>query len=96
VETFKVAHIREQGVDLVITPLDTDFGFRTEAEQQRIAAVLQACARTAGLEGIVVPVWNHGDGRMAFLAPREFHPFFRRIDLSFVMANINRTLTCGF
>lgn len=95
-ETFQIAHIREQGVDLVITPLDTEFGLRTQTEQRRIAALLQACAKNAGLEGTVVPVWDNGDGRMAFLAPREFHPFLRTIDLSFVMANINRTLKCGF
>ena len=95
-DTFKVAHVCEQGVDLVIIPLDSAFGHRTPAEQRRVSTLLQACASSAGLKGTVVPVREHGDGRMAFLAPREFHPFFRSIDLSFVMANINRTLTCGF
>ena len=92
---YKVAHIREQGVDLVIVPLDSSFGLKTPTEQQRIVAGLQECASAAGLIGTVVPVWDAGGGQMAFLAPTNWHPFLSNIDLTFVTLNINRTLTCA-
>ncbi len=91
---FDVAHIREQGVDLIIIPLDRSFGHKSQTEQNAISADLQACASAAGLAGTVVPVWDDGIGRMMFLAPQGIHPFFRSIDLSFVAANINRRITC--
>jgi len=92
---YDVAHIREQGVDLVIVSLDQPFGLRSAADQREITAALQACAREAGLAGAVVPVWDAGGGRMEFLAPRNWHAFFTSINLQFVAMNINRRLTCG-
>ena len=93
--TFDVAHIQEQGVDLIIVLLDPSFGLKAPIEQQRVAAALQVCATTAGLLGVVVPVWDDGGGRMAYLAPPTLHLFFSSIDLTFVAASINGTLTCG-
>lgn len=93
--TYEVAHIREQGVDLIIIPLDSFFGFKTPIEQQRIVADLQKCATAAGLIGTVIPVWDAGGGQMAFLAPSNWHSFLSSIDLSFVASNVNRKLTCG-
>lgn len=92
---YDVAHIREQGVDLIIIPLESSFGQRSRSDQVEVTAGLQLCAGAAGLAGTVVPVWEDGFGRMAFLAPQGFHPFFRSIDLMFVARNINRRLTCG-
>lgn len=92
--SFEVAHIHEQGVDLVIIPLEPSFGLKSSADQNEITAELQLCANLAGLAGTVVPVWDER-GTMMFLAPDSFHPFFRSIDLAFVAANINRRLTCG-
>ena len=57
---FKVAHIREQGIDLIIVPLDAAFGSKTSEDQQEIIAELQLHASGAGLAGTVVPVWNAG------------------------------------
>jgi hypothetical protein len=93
--SFDVAHIREQGVDLIVVPLDRSFGYKSAADQNQISAELQACAASAGLAGTVVPVWEDGSGRMMFLAPHSFHPFFQSINWEFVAANINRNLTCG-
>jgi len=92
---FKVAHIREQGVDLIIIPLDSQFRFKSDADRQQTIAALQACATSAGLQGTVVPVWGSGGGRMAFRAPRNWHAFFQSISLQFVAANVNRGLTCS-
>lgn len=92
---FDVAHIREQGVDLIIIRLDRSFDHKSTTQQRAISVDLQACASAAGLAGTVVPVWEDGLGRMKFLAPQGFHPFFRSIDMGYVAVNINRRLTCG-
>ena len=94
-ETFDVAHVQEQGVDLIIVLVNPSFGYKTDKEQKEIVASLQACATAAGLVGTVVPVWDTGGGQMEFLAPLAFHPFFSSIDLTFVEANVNTKLTCG-
>jgi len=93
--SFDVAHIREQGVDLIIVPLDRSFGHKSQSEQAEIAGDLQTCAMSAGLAGTVVPVWDDGFGRMMFFARDNISPFFRSIDLGFVAANINKSLSCG-
>ena len=90
--TFEVAHIKEQGVDLIIIPLDDNFRFKTPQQQHGVVSELQARATSAGLAGTVVPVWDSGGGRLAFLAPRPWHPFFRSLNWSTVAASINRKL----
>jgi hypothetical protein len=89
---FKVAHIKEQGQDIVIVPLDSAFGHKVTSEQQMIADELQLRSQSAGLAGRVVPVWDSGGGRMGFLAPRNWHGFFGGVSLHWVFANINREL----
>ena len=88
-----VAHIRQQGVDLIIVPLDRQFGHKSNADQHEVVRHLQFVARSAGLAGTVVPVWDHGGGRMAFLAPANWRRFFQSISLPWVWANVNRELS---
>jgi hypothetical protein len=88
---LKLAHIREQGQDII--HLDDNFGRKANAEQHRVSQALQLRARSAGLAGTVVIVWNAGGGRMGFLAPRPWWPFFQNISLSWVAMNINRELS---
>lgn len=94
-ERFKVAHIREQGQDIIIISVASSFGFKSNTEQNQLRAALQVCASTAGLAGMVVPVWDTGGGRMGFLAPAQWRSYFSGMTLSFVAININRELTCG-
>ena len=89
---FKVAHIKEQGADMIIIPLDHSFSSKTTQGQNEILNELQVRASSAGLAGKVVPVWDNGGGRMAFMAPPNWHSFFNSINLRFVFANINREL----
>jgi hypothetical protein len=90
--SFNVAHIREQGVDLIIIPLEGSFGSKSSADQNGIVAELEMRAHSAGLAGTVVPVWRSG-GRLNFLAPPGYHPFFRSISGEFIDRNINRRLS---
>ena len=89
---FKVAHIKEQGIDLIIIPLGNSFRIKSEREQRGVIDELRMRAANAGLDGTVVPVWDNGGGRMAFIAPTNWHPFFKSISLPFVATNINREL----
>jgi hypothetical protein len=89
---YNVAHIHEQGTDLIIIPLESSFGTQSQATQHQTIDELQIRANSAGLKGTVVPVWNSG-GRMAFIAPPNWHSFFGSINLQFVAANINRYIS---
>lgn len=88
----KVAHLREQGQDMIIVPMDRSFGSKPEDEQGDSMQELQMRCRAAGLKGTVVTVWDNGGGRMGFIAPRPWHPFFQNIGLSQVWANVNREI----
>lgn len=88
---FRIAHINHQSVDLIIVPLESSFGNRTEQEQHAAIQELQGHAIGANLHGTVVPVWDSGHG-MAFIAPRNWHTFFQSINLQWVAANLNKQL----
>ena len=92
---FRIAHLREQGQDMIIIPLDRDYGQKTDAQQNDIRYSLQVCARGAGLAGTVVPVWDAGGGRMGFLAPHQWRNYFSSINLRIVSQSLNKVLTCG-
>lgn len=89
---FDVAHINQQGVDLIVIPLGSHFASKGLGDQRSVVEELQARASAAGLKGTVVPVWDAGSGRMGFIAPQSWHPFFKSINLRVVAANINREL----
>ena len=91
---YKIAHLREQGQDMIIIPLDDSFHHKSNSEQQDIVASLQAYASSARLAGTVVPVWLHGR-QMNFIAPRPWHPFFKSLTWNAVISNLNKELTCG-
>ncbi|CAO3401850.1 hypothetical protein [Azospirillum palustre] len=90
---FDVAHIRQQNIDLIIIPLDHSFDHKSDADQRAAIADLQIHANAAGLAGTVVPVWQNHQGRMAFIAPRPWWPFFQSMSLGDVQRNINKTIS---
>jgi hypothetical protein len=91
--TLDIAHVREQGVDMIIVPLDQSFDHKTAAQQNAARAEIQARAASAGLRGAVALVWDAGGGRMAFLAPTNWQRFFQSVNLRWVFANLNRELS---
>lgn len=90
---FKIAHINEQGVNLIIAPLDSAFDSKTTSQQREFTNWLQANAQSAGLAGSVIPVWLSGR-QMKFIAPQNYHAFFRSISWNFVLSNLNKEITC--
>jgi hypothetical protein len=90
---FDVAHLREQGQDMIVIPLSSSVQYKSNQQRNELMYVLQRCASSAGLAGTVVIVWDNG-GRTMFMAPQQWQSFFRSIDMLWIAKNINRTLTC--
>lgn len=88
--SFDVAHIREQGVDLVVVFVRAQARSLSNVDADKFTAALTLCARDAGLAGTVVLVWPGG-----FRAPQSFHPFFRSAPYERLAASINKKLTCN-
>ena len=93
-ETFKVAHLREQGQDMVIVIVGPAFASMSSKDQDDGMNVLQICAESAGLAGLVVPVWREGN-RAKFIAPLNWHPFFQSLTWDRILSSVNRELHCG-
>jgi hypothetical protein len=91
--TFQVAHLRRDGQDIIIVPVDRSFGKRSPAEQARIQEAFQRSAAAVEMLGVVVPVWEDAAGRMAFRAPPPWHEFLKSIDMVYVATALNRTLS---
>src|SRR3954463_6941137 len=91
--TFQVAHLRRDGQDVIIVPVDRSFGKRSPAEQARIQEAFQRSAAAVDMVGVVVPVWEDASGRMAFRAPPPWHEFLKTIDMVYVATALNRTLS---
>jgi hypothetical protein len=89
---FRVAHLRERGVNLVIVPLESHFGDMSPKEQRQVIGELQRHSLAARLAGTVVPVWPQGRS-MAFIAPTNWHPFFKSLGLNDVLASVNKELS---
>jgi hypothetical protein len=90
-----VAHLRIQGVDVVIAFLDSSFDHKTQHEQNQVNSALQICSRNAGLAGNVVLVWQDAHGRFKSLAPPNQHAFFNTADYHQLYRQVNKRLTCG-
>jgi hypothetical protein len=90
---YKVAHINEQGEDMIIFPLNAKFGRISVADQNKQLRTLQVRATAAGLAGKAVAVWDSGDGRMGFLGPRQWDAFLRSLNLRYVMLILNKEVS---
>ena len=88
--SFEVAHINEQGIDLILVPLKSSFGNQTSDEQNEIIHSLHICAANDDLKGTVIPIWQDSFRRVHFIAPDSYHPFLNSIDYNFVLANLNQ------
>lgn len=92
-QTYEVAHIREQGQDMIIIPVSNSINSIGSTKQNELKSSLQLFAKDAGLAGEVCLVWEHGR-RFHFLAPQQWHGFFKSINMQVVAQNINKKLTC--
>lgn len=90
---YKIAHVREQGQQMIIAPLDGSFNNRSQQEKNDFMEAFQIAASSAGLAGQVALIWKSGS-TVHFMAPRPWHPFFQSRGIyQLVMTNINKELT---
>ena len=90
-----VAHLRIQGVDVVIAFLDSAFNHKSQSEQNELRSALQMCSRSAGLAGNVVLVWQDAFDRWMFMAPQNQQSYFSTADFIQLYRQINKRLSCG-
>ncbi|MBB6097445.1 hypothetical protein HNR42_000862 [Deinobacterium chartae] len=91
--TFRIAQVEEEGVKLLLVPLERKFGTLTDAQRAQFVARLQACAQSARLEGTVIPVWEDSN-RAQFIAPQKWHGLVRKYSLLKIYASISGELEC--
>lgn len=85
--SYAIAHVQKNGQDMIIVPVNDNFGHSPSTEQHAFIRNLQARAISAGLAGTVVPVWSRG-----FIAPRPWHPFFQSLPCLAVHGMLNRQI----
>lgn len=90
--TFEVAHINQQGVNVVVVFVAPAVAHKSTEEQNAIAANLQLCAQSADLAGNIAMVWPGG-----FWAPHNQHAFFKSPGGSYakLRLRINKKLSCA-
>jgi hypothetical protein len=90
---FKVAHVREQGQNMIIFPLNGAFGHQSPSDQQDELAALEYQANMAGLAGSAVAVWQDGSGSTRFLGPAPWRSFLQGLSYRTVLANVNKAIS---
>jgi hypothetical protein len=90
--SLKAAHIREQGQNMIIFPLDSAFGSKSSDDQAETLAELENRANAAGLAGHAVAVWESGS-RMHFMGPRPWYGFLKGLTMHWVWANVNKEIS---
>ena len=88
----KVAHLREQGQNMLIFPLDSSTHHKSNAEKSDILENLEMRAHAAGLAGGAVIAWEYSRS-FHFMGPRPWHPFPRGLSLRTVLDNVNTEIS---
>jgi class 3 adenylate cyclase len=89
---LKAAHLRLDDEAVVLVPLRAEFNLMPAAMRLRVLDELVSAAKSARLQGEVIPVWARGDGSFGFLAEPRLHASMRPVTIHRVIANLNRTL----
>lgn len=90
--SIKLAHIREQGQNMLLFPLSSDFHHKTDGEQRQALLELERRAHGAGLAGRAVVFWEYGR-RTRFLGPAPWRAFLQGLSIRQVQASLNREIS---
>lgn len=90
--SFKVAHVQEQGQNMLLFPLDRSFGHKTPDQQRAIVDELEDRAHVAGLAGRAAVFWEC-NGRTYSLGPQQWRNFLRSISIRRVIASVNKSIS---
>jgi hypothetical protein len=89
---LKLAHLNEQGQNMIIFPLNSSFGNRSSREKNDALAELECRANNAGLAGRAVAIWQHGHHTHS-MGPPKWQNFLRSISLQWVLAHVNKEIS---
>lgn len=89
---FKFTRLRELKTDLILVPLESAFGTKPRVEQQWLIDRIGKAARDMQMPGVVILVWDRGDGRIGFRAPLSLHSYVKTLSLVEIMSRIDGTL----
>jgi hypothetical protein len=78
--SFDIAHLREQGQDMIIVPLDSSFGHKSSGEQQQAIDALQASSRSAGLAGTLGILYSKATFKLDYLYNEGLPHCLSRLD----------------
>jgi hypothetical protein len=90
--TFKLAHVREQGQNMLLFPLGGNVAHKTTQEQHGILAELEDRAHAAGLAGRAAIFWESG-GRTRSLGPKAWANFLRSMSMNAVLRSVNKSIS---
>ena len=90
--SIDVAHINEQGQNMILIPLDSSFGSKSSSDQNLALNELERRAHAAGLAGRAAVFWQHGS-HGHFMGPQRWHPYLRSISMSDVLRSVNKTIS---
>ena len=90
----QIAHIKEQGQDMIFIPMNSKFGARSTKDQYLIVDALESCARNARLAGGVAVLWESNE-RTYSIGPKPWQIFLKSIDMNYVKRRVNKELTCN-
>jgi hypothetical protein len=89
---FKLAHIYQQGQNMLLFPLDSGFGHKTSAQRNATLQELEARAHAAGLAGRAAVFWTMGN-RTYSLGPAPWRNFLNSFSIGSVLANVNKSIS---
>lgn len=90
---LKLAHLREQGQNMLLFPLDGGrIHHKTNTQKAELLAELEARAHAAGLAGTAALVWDYG-GRTHTYGPKQWQGFLRSISTQMVLMNVNQEIS---
>lgn len=92
---YPVAHVKHQNSNMVIVVINPSFFRGSPADQNRWFTDVEQCARSVKLGGQALIVAND-NGRYRFYGPKSWHSFLQTLDMNWVNARVNKSLTCNF
>jgi hypothetical protein len=89
---YEIAHIREQGQDIIIFALDQSFGHQSEDDQLATLADFSRRCRGANLRGQVAILWPSG-AQTRFIGPQIWYSYLESINIAYAISQRNRWIS---
>jgi len=89
---YKIAHIREQGKDVILIPITNVNNELTNEKLNEIRRIFQTHAIQTKLSGDVCLVWEFNN-KLCFLAPNQWKAFCTSLNMRIIKQYLNQEMT---